>query len=166
MGWIYLGEIRLTYASIITLVLSVLSMALLTFVVQKTKLGKAMRAVSEDTGASQLMGININHIITFTFAVGAALAGVGALLYSVHFPLIMPTIGMMLGLRAFVAAVLGGIGSIPGTMLGGYLIAFLEVGVIALGGSRWTDGAVFLILILVLMLRPTGIMGRSMMEKV
>ena len=166
VGWVYLGELRLTYATIITLVLSVLSMVILAFLVKKTKLGKAMRAVSEDKEAAQLMGINVNTIITFTFAVGAALAGVGALIYSVHFPLIMPTIGVMLGLRSFVAAVLGGIGSIPGTMLGGYLIAFLEVGVIALGGSRWTDGAVFLILILVLMIRPTGIMGRTMMEKV
>jgi len=165
-GVIYLGEIRLAYTSIITLLVSIISMTLLTFLVQKTKLGKAMRAVSEDTGAAQLMGINVNNIITFTFAVGAALAGVGALLYSVRFPLIMPTIGAMLGLKAFVAAVLGGIGSIPGAMIGGYMIALLEVLVITLGFSRWTDGAVFLILILVLMVKPTGIMGRPLMEKV
>jgi len=165
-GMLYIGEFRIAYTAIITIVLSILSMIVLTFLVQSTKLGKAMRAVSEDKGAAELMGINVNHIITFTFAVGAALAGVGALLYSVRFPIIMPTIGAMLGIKAFVAAVLGGIGSIPGAMLGGYAIAFLEVLVIAVGLSQWTDGAVFLILILVLMVRPTGIMGRTMMEKV
>jgi len=162
----YIGDVSVSYVALVTIVASLLSMALLTILVQKTKFGKAMRAVSEDTGAAQLMGINVNHIITFTFAVGAALAGVGALLYSVRFPLIMPTIGAMLGLKAFVAAVLGGIGSIPGAMIGGYIIAFLEVLVISVGLSQWTDGAVFVILILVLMVRPTGIMGRTMMEKV
>jgi len=166
VGMIYIGGLRIAYTAIITIVLSVVSMVVLTFLVQRTKLGKAMRAVSEDKGAAELMGINVNHIITFTFAVGAALAGIGALLYGVRFPLIMPTIGMMLGIKAFVAAVLGGIGSIPGAMIGGYMIALLEVAVITAGFSQWTDGAVFLILILVLLVRPTGIMGRTMMEKV
>ena len=166
VGAVTLGDISISYTAIITLVVSVLSMALLTFLVQKTKLGKAMRAVSEDTGAAQLMGVNVNNIITFTFAVGAALAGVGALLYSVQLPLIMPTIGAMLGLKAFVAAVLGGIGSIPGAMIGGYIVGLLEIFVVWVGLSRWQDGVVFLILILVLMVRPTGIMGRNLMEKV
>jgi len=165
-GSVSVGGVSISYTAIITIAVSVISMLLLTVLVQKTKLGKAMRAVSEDTGAAQLMGINVNHIITFTFAVGAALAGVGALLFSVQFPLIMPTMGMMLGLTAFVAAVLGGIGSIPGAMVGGYLIGLLEIFVAAVGLDRWTDGAVFLILILVLMIRPTGIMGRPMIEKV
>ena len=165
-GAVSIGAVSLSYTAIITVVASLCSMALLTFLVQKTKFGKAMRAVSEDREAAQLMGINVNTVITFTFAVGAALAGIGALLYSTQILLIMPTTGAMLGLTAFVAAVLGGIGSIPGAMIGGYLIAFLEVFVIVTIGSRWTDGAVFLILILVLMVKPTGIMGRPMMEKV
>jgi len=166
IGNIELGQIRLSYAFIVTMAVSIASMVALTILVKGTKLGKAMRAVSEDTGASQLMGINANHIITFTFAVGAALAGIGALLYGVHFPLINPTLGAMLGLKAFVAAVLGGIGSIPGTMIGGYAIGLLEALVTALGFSGWIDGAVFMVLIIVLMFRPTGIMGRPMMEKV
>ena len=165
-GNIHLGEVQLGYISLVTIFVSLLSMVALTFLVQKTRLGKAMRAVSEDKEVAQLMGININTIITFTFAVGAALAGVGALLYGVGYPRIDPNIGVMLGVKAFVAAVFGGIGSIPGAMLGGYAIGLLEVLVTVVGLSRWTDGAVFLVLILVLMLRPTGIMGRPMMEKV
>lgn len=165
-GSLTIGGFQVAYTALITILVSVGSMVALTILVQKTKLGKAMRAVSEDTGAAQLMGIHVNNIITFTFAVGAALAGVGALLYSVQFPLIMPTIGVMLGLRAFVAAVLGGIGSIPGAMIGGYVIGLLEVLVVAANLSSWMDGVVFLILILVFMVRPTGIMGRPMLEKV
>ena len=166
VGNFMLGDIRISYTALITLVVSVASMIALTMLVKSTKLGKAMRAVSEDTGAAQLMGINVNNVITFTFAVGAALAGIGALLYSVHFPIINPTIGAMLGLKAFVAAVFGGIGSIPGTMVGGYAIGILEALVTAAGFSAWVDGVVFLLLILVLMVRPTGLMGRPIMEKV
>jgi len=165
-GSIAIGGAQVAYTSIITIAVSVASMIALALLVQKTKLGKAMRAVSEDMGASQLMGINVNRIITFTFAVGAALAGIGALLYGVRFPLIGPTIGMTLGLYAFVAAVFGGIGSIPGSMLGGYSIGLLQVLVTAVGLSGWVDGVVFLLLILILMVRPTGLMGRPMMEKV
>ena len=165
-GSIPLGGVMVTYTSIITILLSIASMIGLHILVKSTKLGKAMRAVSEDTGAAQLMGVNVNHIITFTFAVGAALAGIGALLYSVRFPVILPGIGAMLGLKAFVAAVFGGIGSIPGTMVGGYAIGLLEIAVAALGLSAWVDGVVFLLLILVLMVRPTGLMGRPIMEKV
>ena len=165
-GVIQFGGIIISYVTLITIVVSVLSMAGLTILVQKSKLGKAMRAVSEDMGASQLMGINVNHVITFTFAVGAALAGIGAIMYSVQMPMIMPTIGALLGLRAFVAAVLGGIGSIPGTMIGGYIIGIIEAMAAWQGLNRWVDAVVFLILILVLLIRPAGIMGRNMMEKV
>jgi len=166
VGNIVVGGAQIAGTSLITIAVSVASMIALALLVQKTKLGKAMRAVSEDMDASQLMGINVNRIITFTFAVGAALAGVGALLYGVRFPLIGPTIGMTLGLYAFVAAVFGGIGSIPGSMLGGYAIGLLQVFVTAVGLSGWVDGVVFLVLILILMVRPTGLMGRPMMEKV
>ena len=156
----------LAYPMLITIAVSVLSMAALNFVVQSTKLGKAMRAVSEDTEAAMLMGINVNNIITFTFAVGAALAGVGAILYFVRFPAITPTAGALLGLKAFIAAVLGGIGSTPGAMFGGFAIGFLEILVTAIGHSRWADGAVFLVLIIVLLVRPSGLMGQPMVEKV
>ena len=108
-----LGKVPLGLTSIITLVVTVLSMLVLTFLVQKTKLGKAMRAVSEDMDAARLMGINVNSTISFTFAVGSALAGIGSVLYCCSYPQATPTMGSMLGLKAFVAAVLGGIGSIP-----------------------------------------------------
>lgn len=161
-----LGALSISLSAIVTIVVSVVSMVALTFLVQKTRMGKAMRAVSEDTGAAQLMGININNTITFTFAIGSALAGIGAVLYCCRYPIVNPTIGSLLGLKAFVAAVLGGIGSIPGAMIGGLAIGFAEVIVTAIGLSDWTDAVVFAVLIVVLLVRPTGFLGRSMTEKV
>ena len=161
-----LGSLSISLSAIVTIVVSVLSMLALTFLVQKTRMGKAMRAVSEDTGAAQLMGIKINNTITFTFAIGSALAGIGAVPYCCRYPVVNPTIGSLLGLKAFVAAVLGGIGSIPGAMIGGLAIGFAEVLVTALGLSEWTDAVVFAVLIVVLLVRPTGFLGRSMAEKV
>jgi branched-chain amino acid transport system permease protein len=161
-----IGGLSVSLTTLVTILVSVVSMALLTVLVQKTKMGKAMRAVSEDMSAAQLMGININHTITFTFAVGSALAGIGAILYCCKYPQVKPTMGSLLGLKAFVAAVLGGIGSIPGAMLGGLAIGMAEVAVNALGFSTWTDAVVFVILILVLLVKPTGFMGASMNEKV
>ncbi|HPK17202.1 MAG TPA: branched-chain amino acid ABC transporter permease, partial [Clostridia bacterium] len=122
--------------------------------------------VSEDTDAAQLMGININRTITFTFAVGSALAGIGSVLYCSAYPQATPTMGAMLGLKAFVAAVLGGIGSIPGAMIGGFAIGLAEALVSAVGLSVWKDGVVFAILIIVLLVKPTGFLGRPMQEKV
>lgn len=153
-------------AAIITIVVSVLAMVALTFLVQKTKLGKAMRAVSEDMGAAQLMGISLNRTISFTFAVGSALAGIGAVLHVGSYFQASPMMGSMLGLKAFVAAVLGGIGSIPGAMIGGFVIGIIETLVTAAGLSTWKDGVVFAILIVVLLVKPTGILGRPMTEKV
>ena len=161
-----IGGVNISYAALITIVVSVIAMVLLTFLVQKTKLGKAMRAVSEDMGAAQLMGISLNRTISFTFAVGSALAGIGSVLYLCAYPQASPTMGSMLGLKAFVAAVLGGIGSIPGAMIGGFAIGLLEALVAAVGLSVWKDGAVFAILIIVLLVKPTGIMGRQLTEKV
>ncbi len=161
-----IGSINLSFVSLVTIVVSVLSMILLTILVQKTKVGKAMRAVSEDMGAAQLMGISVNKTISFTFAVGSALAGIGAVLYSCAYPQASPMMGSMLGLKAFVAAVLGGIGSIPGAMIGGFAIGLLEALVSAFDLTVWKDGVVFVILILVLLVKPTGIMGRTMTEKV
>ncbi len=160
------GSLSISLSAIVTIVVSVISMLALTFLVQKTKMGKAMRAVSEDTGAAQLMGIDINNTITFTFAIGSALAGIGAVLYCCRYPIVNPTIGSLLGLKAFVAAVLGGIGSIPGAMIGGLAIGMAEVIVTAVGLSDWTDAVVFAVLIVVLLVRPTGFLGRSMAEKV
>ena len=160
------GSLSISLSAIVTIVVSVISMLALTFLVQKTKMGKAMRAVSEDTGAAQLMGIDINNTITFTFAIGSALAGIGAVLYCCRYPIVNPTIGSLLGLKAFVAAVLGGIGSIPGAMVGGLAIGMAEVAVTAVGLSDWTDAVVFAVLIVVLLVRPTGFLGRSMAEKV
>ena len=161
-----LGKVPLGLTSIITLAVTVLSMLVLTFLVQKTKLGKAMRAVSEDMDAARLMGINVNSTISFTFAVGSALAAVGALLYCNAYPQISPTMGNLFGLKAFVAAVLGGIGSIPGAMIGGYLLGVAEILTKAYISSDFTDAVVFGILIVVLMVKPAGIMGKYRKEKV
>lgn len=163
---ISLGSTQISVTAIVTIAVSIISMVLLTLLVQKTRMGKAMRAVSEDMGAAQLMGINVNRTVSFTFAVGSVLAGIGSILYCCRYPVLTPTIGSMLGLKAFVAAVLGGIGSIPGAMIGGFAIGLAEVLVTSLGLSEWADGIVFAILIVVLLFRPTGFMGRSMSEKV
>ncbi len=160
------GDVSLSANAIITIVVTAVSTIVLTILVQKTKLGKAMRAVSEDMGAARLMGINVNNTISFTFAVGSALAGIGAVLYSMAYTQATPTMGIMLGTKAFVAAVLGGIGSIPGAVIGGLLVGFAEVFVSAIGLSVWQDAVVFLLLIIVLVVRPTGILGRPMTEKV
>ena len=161
-----MGGLSLSFVALVTVLVTAASTLVLTFLVQKTKLGKAMRAVSEDMGAARLMGVNVNNTITFTFAVGSALAGIGAVLYVMAYPQATPTMGMMLGTKAFVAAVLGGIGSIPGAVVGAMLVGFAEVFVSAIGLSVWRDAVVFLLLIVVLIVRPTGIFGRTMSEKV
>lgn len=161
-----IGSQHIGFTAIITIVVSVISMVALTFLVQKTKMGKAMRAVSEDMGTAQLMGINVNRTVSFTFAVGSALAGIGSILYCCAYPQASPMMGSMLGLKAFVAAVLGGIGSLPGAMLGGFCIGIAEAIVSAVGLSVWKDGVVFAILIVVLIFKPTGILGKVINEKV
>ena len=154
------------FTSMITILVSVISMILLTLLVKRTKMGKAMRAVSEDMGAAQLMGISVNRTVSFTFAIGSALAGIGSILYCCAYPQASPMMGSMLGLKAFVAAVLGGIGSLPGAMIGGFCIGIAEAAVSAVGLSVWKDGVVFAILIIVLVVKPTGILGKKMNEKV
>ncbi|WP_417138576.1 branched-chain amino acid ABC transporter permease [Paratractidigestivibacter faecalis] len=163
---IQVGDLTLSFSAIVTVVVTAVATVVLTFLVQKTKLGKAMRAVSEDMGAARLMGINVNTTISFTFAVGSALAGIGAVLYCMAYTQASPTMGIMLGTKAFVAAVLGGIGSIPGAVIGGLLVGFAEVFVSAIGLSVWQDAVVFLLLIVVLIVKPTGLLGRPMTEKV
>ena len=163
---IQVGDLTLSFSAIVTVVVTAVATVVLTFLVQKTKLGKAMRAVSEDMGAARLMGINVNTTISFTFAVGSALAGIGAVLYCMAYTQASPTMGIMLGTKAFVAAVLGGIGSIPGAVIGGLLVGFAEVFVSAIGLSVWQDAVVFRLLIVVLIVKPTGLLGRPMTEKV
>ena len=161
-----IGTVSISLTAIITLAVTVISMVVLTLLVQKTKLGKAMRAVSEDMDAARLMGINVNSTISFTFAVGSALAGIGSVLYCCSYTQATPTMGSMLGLKAFVAAVLGGIGSIPGAMIGGIAIGLCESFVSAIGLSDWKDAVTFAILIVVLLVKPTGFLGRKVQEKV
>ena len=160
------GSVTLSLTAILTVAITCISTVVLTFLVQKTRLGKAMRAVSEDMGAARLMGVNVNSTISFTFAVGSALAGIGAILYSMAYHQATPTMGIMLGTQAFVAAVLGGIGSIPGAVVGGLVVGFVEVAVAALGLSVWQDAVVFLLLIVVLVVKPTGLLGHAVTEKV
>lgn len=160
------GSASISTPALVTLGVTVVIMIALTLLVQKTRLGRAMRAVSEDMGAAQLMGVNINTTISFTFALGSALAAVASALYLSSYAQASPTMGSMLGLKAFVAAVLGGIGSLPGAMLGGLVIGLAEALVSAVGLSVWKDGVVFAILILVLLVRPSGLLGKPMKEKV
>lgn len=165
-GSVMMGRVNVSYTAIVTIAVSLVIMVLLWFVVNKTKAGKAMRAVSEDMGAAQLMGISLNRTISMTFAIGSALAGIGSVLYLCAYTQASPTMGSMLGIKAFVAAVLGGIGSIPGAMIGGFTIGVLEALVAAAGFSMWKDAAVFLVLIIVLLFKPTGFLGKKMQEKV
>ncbi|HVK03760.1 MAG TPA: branched-chain amino acid ABC transporter permease, partial [Armatimonadaceae bacterium] len=150
-----------------------LLMAVLTYIVNHTRMGKAMRAVSHDADAAALMGVNIDRVIAFTFGLGAALAGAGGVLFaSLTYAKILPLMGVQMGLKAFVAAVVGGIGSIPGAMLGGLLMGLSESfvkGAPAIGGfepSRFADAVAFILLIVVLLIRPAGLLGRFAPEKV
>ncbi|MCL1862087.1 MAG: branched-chain amino acid ABC transporter permease [Defluviitaleaceae bacterium] len=162
------GNATVSNLAIVTIVVSLVMMGLLQIFVKMTKMGKAMRAVSEDAGAASLMGINVNTTIAITFAVGSALAAVGSFLFASTFPQVQPFMGLDMGLKAFVAAVLGGIGVIPGAMLGGLLLGIIEVMTRAFipGGTQWSDAVVFSLLIIILLLKPSGLMGKSVGEKV
>ena len=161
-----IGGVYFKYGDIVMLITSVVLMALLHFTVQYTKVGKAMRAVSFDKEAALLMGINTNNIISFTFAIGSALAAAAGVLMGVYFNTIDPLMGIIPGLKAFVAAVLGGIGIIPGAMVGGLMLGLVESIVSGLGASTWRDAVAFLILILVLIIKPSGLFGKNVREKV
>lgn len=166
LGTVQVFGSTLSGTALLTVAVTIVATVVLTLLVQKTRLGKAMRAVSEDMGVARLMGVNVNSTISFTFAVGSALAGIAAILYSMAYQQVSPTMGVMLGTKAFVAAVLGGIGSIPGAVIGGLIVGFSEVFVAAFGLSVWQDAVVFLLLILVLVVKPTGLLGRPVTEKV
>lgn len=165
-GNLTIGALTLTRVSVVTVVISVVIMLGLTLLVNYTRIGKAMRAVSEDSDTALLMGVNVNNTISFTFGLGSGLAAVAAVLYSCAYSRISPTMGSMLGLKAFVAAVLGGIGSMPGAAIGGLLIGVAESLTKGYISSSLADAIVFGILIVVLIIRPTGLLGRNVNEKV
>ncbi|RKD24437.1 ABC transporter permease [Ammoniphilus oxalaticus] len=158
--------VSISSQSIFILVVSILLMIMLQFIVHRTKIGKAMRAVSHDAEAAQLMGINVDNTISATFAIGSALAGAAGVIFGVYYGKIEPLMGIMPGLKAFIAAVLGGIGIIPGAMVGGLLLGVVETFVSAAGYSMWRDAVAFIILILILLFKPTGLFGKNMREKV
>lgn len=160
------GSTVVSMQQIIIVATTIILMTALQFIVKKTRIGKAMRAVSLDNDAAQLMGINVNTTISFTFALGSALAGAAGILVGVYYNSINPLMGTMPGLKAFIAAVLGGIGIIPGAMIGGYLIGIVEVLVSGYLNSMYRDAVVFAILILILIVKPTGILGKNIREKV
>jgi branched-chain amino acid transport system permease protein len=151
---------------LVVLVTALILMYLLRIVVMKTKIGTAMRAVSYNQTAASLMGININAVISFTFIIGSSLAGAAGILYGLNYPSIDPLMGILPGLKAFVAAVLGGIGNIPGAALGGMIIGLLETFVTGYISPTYRDAIAFGILILILLFKPTGILGKKEVEKV
>lgn len=161
-----LGNIKISGLTLATIVLSIILMFVLEFFVKKTKTGKAMRAVSQDKQAALLMGINVNKTISITFALGSALGAIGGILYSMAYPLVDPYMGIMPGLKAFIAAVLGGIGIIPGAMIGGFIMGIAESFTKGYISSQLSDAVVFGILIFVLIIKPSGILGKNVREKV
>ena len=160
------GQIVISGETSVAIVVSILVVIGLSLFIKKTKTGKAMLAVSEDKGAAQLMGINVNKTISITFAIGSALAAIAGALYCSAYPILQNTTGAMPGIKAFTAAVFGGIGSIPGAMIGGILIGVIEILGRAYISTQLADAIVFAVLILILMFKPTGILGKKMVEKV
>jgi branched-chain amino acid transport system permease protein len=160
------GAIVVTGEVIVTILVSTVIMIGLTLFTSRTKMGKAMRAVSEDRDAAQLMGINVNQTISMTFAIGSALAAVAGVLLCSTVPTLMPTTGSMPGIRAFTAAVIGGIGSIPGAMLGGIVLGIIEIFSKKYISTEFSDAIVFAVLILILLVKPAGLLGKQVQEKV
>jgi branched-chain amino acid transport system permease protein len=161
-----LGGVELRSFDVAILGVTLFFMAVLTYVIQSTKLGKAMRAVSTNHTVASLMGINTNHIISFTFVIGSSLAAVGAVLVGMKYPKIDPLMGTLIGLKAFVAAVLGGIGNLAGAVIGGLLMGLCEEMVVGYLSSTYRDAFAFGILILILFFRPSGLLGKATQEKV
>ena len=160
------GQLLISGETIVTVLANIVIMIALTLFTGKTKLGKAMRVVSEDKGAAELMGINVNATISLTFAIGSALAAIAGVLLCSAYPALTPTTGSMPGIKAFTAAVFGGIGSIPGAMLGGILLGLIEIFGKAYISTELGDAIVFLILIIMLLVKPTGLLGKKISEKV
>jgi branched-chain amino acid transport system permease protein len=160
------GSVVMSIRDIYIILVTVVLMVTLQYLIQKTKSGKAMRAVAMDREAAQLMGVNIDKTISYTFAIGSALAGAAGVLVGVYYNSINPLMGTMPGLKAFVAAVIGGIGIIPGAVIGGYFLGMTETMVSAYGGSLFKDAVAFIILILILLVKPNGLLGKNIKEKV
>ncbi len=166
-GTVDIGSVKISISSIITLLVGAVIMTLLTLFVNKTNTGRAMQAVSEDRGAAQLMGINVNRIITVTFAIGSALAACASIFYLMQIPSAEPTLGAMPGIKAFTASVIGGIGSIPGAMIGGILLGVVEKVCQSIPAlSSYTTAVEFALLIIILLVRPIGLLGKKRREKV
>ena len=160
------GELTITHVAIVTVLACVVIMLALTWFTGRTKMGKAMRACSEDKAAAQLMGIDVDRTISMTFAIGSALAAIAGVLLCSTYPSLMPTTGSLPGIKAFTAAVFGGIGSIPGAMLGGILLGIIEIFAKAYISTQLSDAIVFAVLIVVLVVRPAGLLGKQIREKV
>ncbi len=158
--------IQIQMQQIYILAITIILMLALQFIVRKTKIGRSMRAVSVDADAAKLMGINVDATISYTFAIGSALAGAGGVLVGMYYNTINPLMGMVPGIKAFVAAVFGGIGIIPGAMFGGFFIGIVEAFVTAYGSSLYKDAVVYAILILILIIKPAGLLGKNVKEKV
>lgn len=165
-GQLELLGLSISYVSLLSLILTFACAILLLLFINKTKLGKAMRAVSEDKGAAELMGINVNNTISMTFAIGSGLGAVAGIIYGLSYSLINPYLGAMLGIKAFIAAVLGGIGSIQGAMIGGLIIGVAEAFTVSYISSTFSDAVVFGILIFILLVKPAGLFGQNVREKV
>ena len=161
-----LGQVEIDGITLATLAVTAAIMVGLTLFINKTRMGKAMRAVSEDKGAAELMGISVNRTITLTFAIGSALAAVASIFYGSAYVYVKPTTGAMPGIKAFTAAVFGGIGSIPGAMLGGIVLGVIEQMSKTYISTLWADAIVFGVLVAVLVVRPTGLLGKEIREKV
>lgn len=160
------GQLTISAVTIVTILCCVVIAVGLTTFVNKTRMGKAMRACSEDRGAATLMGINVNLTISLTFAIGSGLAAIAGVLMCSAYPTLVPTTGLMPGLKAFVAAVVGGIGSIPGAFIGGIVLGIIEIFAKAYIGTQLADAIVFAVLIVVLLIKPSGILGKTIREKV
>ena len=156
----------ISFLTLLTIATCLVVMAVLTLFINRTKTGRAMRACSEDKGAATLMGINVNRIISVTFAIGSGLAAITSVLLCATYPSVYPTLGSMPGIKAFTAAVFGGIGSIPGAFLGGILLGVIEIFAKAYISTQLSDAIVFGVLIVVLLIKPTGLLGRKLSEKV
>ena len=166
LGQVTIGSVTIDGVTILTLLVTALIMVVLSFFINRTRMGKAMRAVSEDKAAAALMGIGVNRTISITFAIGSALAAVASIFYGMSYVYIKPTTGAMPGIKAFTAAVFGGIGSVPGAMLGGILLGIIEQLSKTYISTLWADAIVFGVLVLVLVVKPTGLLGKTMNEKV
>lgn len=165
-GSLNLGGLSIPYLTLITILTCIVIMVVLTLFINKTKTGRAMRACSEDKGAAALMGINVNRIISITFAIGSGLAAIASALLVATYPSVYPTLGSMPGIKAFTAAVFGGIGSIPGAFLGGLVLGVVENLSRAYISTQLSDAIVFMVLIIVLLIKPTGLLGRKVNVKV